>query len=152
MPRKIRTWIVVADGQRARFLLNDGPGKGLQPTGPQELTNPDSGKPTRGLGTDKPGRAFADHSGTRSAMEPRADWHRQSKQIFAHHVAKAIDKAAQDAVFDRLVIVAPPATLGELRTSLGEAAAARIQGELAKDLTMFSVHDLAGHLADLVKL
>jgi hypothetical protein len=26
--KKIRTWILVADGARARLLVNDGPGKG----------------------------------------------------------------------------------------------------------------------------
>jgi protein required for attachment to host cells len=151
MPRKITTWIVVADGQRARFLLREVPGAGLRPVGPGELTNPDSGKPTRAMGTDRPGRAFGDRSGARSAMEPRVDWHRQAKENFAHRVAKEIDKAAQEGAFDRLVIVAPPATLGELRASLGDAARARIQGEMAKDLTMFADRELAEHLADILK-
>ena len=51
MQKKV-TWILVADGARARVLMNDGAGKGLQPMSDGELTH--SLPPTRELGTRPP--------------------------------------------------------------------------------------------------
>jgi protein required for attachment to host cells len=152
MPRKSTTWIVIADGARARFLAHEGHGTGVTPTGPREMADLQSHLRTTDLGTDKPGRSFGDHSGARSAMEPRVDWHRQRKEQFAKDVAAAIDHGASTGAFDRLILVAPPATLGVMRQALGAAASGRLHGELAKDLTKVADDELAAHLAGLVSL
>ena len=54
--KPITTWILIADGEHARFLLNKGPGKGLEdaPIADVEVDIP----PSRELVTDKPGRSF----------------------------------------------------------------------------------------------
>ncbi len=134
------TWILIADGARAHIVANQGPGKGLQPVPAQDYTGINVA--TRELGTDKPGRTFDRAGGGRHSMENRVDWHRFEKQKFAQSMAKVLDKAAGKGAFDRLILVAPPETLGELRSSLGKLASGCVIAELAKDLTNLSIHEL----------
>lgn len=148
--KPIRTWIVVADGGRARFLVNEGPGRGLHEALPE--TPVASLPPTRDLGTDRPGRVFESADGSRHAMEPRVDWHRFEKRRFARSVARIIDRNAGEGSFDRLVLVAPPKTLGDLRAVLGQASREAVHGEVAKDLTKVPVHDLPAHLETVLNI
>ncbi|MCG8354447.1 MAG: host attachment protein [Kiloniellales bacterium] len=148
--KPIVTWILIADGARAQVLANRGPGKGLVETPLPDLKT--TVPPTRELGSDRPGRVHDRKGLGRHAMAPRVDWHEFEKARFAGEVAAALNKAAQGQAFDRLVLVAPPRTLGSLRAELGKTARARITGELAKDLTHEPRDRLAKHLADLVVL
>jgi len=145
-----RTWIVVADGARARILLNEGPGKGLakEPLRTVDARIP----PTRDLGSDRPGRAQAAPGTARHAVQPRADWHTFEKEKFARGIARIINRAADRNAFERLVLVAPSKTLGQMRQELGKAAIARLAGEAAKDMTGVSMHDLPKHLEGLTLL
>ena len=143
--KKQMTWILIADGARAHIIANEGPGKGLKTIPGQDYTG--TNLPTRELGTDKPGRTF-DRAGVgRHSKEPRVDWHRFEKHKFAKSMAKVLDKAAGQGVFDRLILVAPPEILGELRSSLGKLASDRVVAELARDLTNLSIHELPGNLS-----
>ena len=63
-----------------------------------------------------------------------------------------LDKASGANAFDRLVLVAPPQTLGELRIALKKRTSARITAELAKNLTNVPIHDLPGHLDGVLAL
>ncbi len=148
--KPIRTWIVVADGAHARFFLNEGPGRGLTLALPGAPVVPHP--PTRELGTDRPGRVFESADSSRHALEPRADWHRLEKQQFARAVAHVVDRAAGDNAFDRLVLIAPPKTLGDLRAALGPASHAAIHRELAKDLTHVADAALPAHLENVVNI
>ena len=144
-----RTWIVVADGAMARLFENTGPGKGMAPVTDGEMHG--SHAATREIGSERPGRVHDRMGPGRHAMAPRADWHAQQKQDFLKAVAARLDAAAGTA-FDRLVLVAPAKALGELRKALGREAAARVEGEIPKDLTKVAVRELPEHLGDLVAL
>ena len=48
--------------------------------------------------------------------------------------------------------MAPAKTLGDLRQALGKEAAAKVDGELSKDLTPIPDHELAGHLGAVIAL
>ena len=52
----------------------------------------------------------------------------------------------------RVMLVAAPRVLGDLRKALNAQATAKIGGEIGKDLTQVAVHDLGPHLSDLVTL
>lgn len=148
MPRRKTTWVLVADGARARMLLAKGRGQGLEPVAEAEWRP--SREPTRELGTDKPGRAFESASpGLRHAMEPKVAWQRFEKARFAREVAEMLAEAARREAFDAIVIVAPPQALGDLRAILDAAVAARITAEIPKDLTNVPLHDLPRHLAEV---
>jgi len=139
-----KTWILVADGARARILHNDGPGKGLSDSMNHGLAA--SHAPSRSFGTDKPGRGFASVGKSRHAKVPRIDFHTFEKQRFARDVAAMLDAAEAKGAFDRLVLVAPAKTLGELRRTIGAACLNKVMAELGKDLTHVPVHDLESHL------
>lgn len=146
--KAVKTWILVADAARARIFLNDGPGHGIS-----ELT--DHGlerdlKPTRDINADRPGRTFDSGGQGRHAMEPSTDPNRHQKFSFAKEVASRIVKAHHARSFDRLVMIAPPSTLGDLRSALPKTVASVVYGEIAKDLTRLSAKELAGHLGDVL--
>lgn len=143
-PRK--TWVLVADGARARVLEMDGPGAALAPAFPFDFAA--SHAPTRDVAADRPGRGQGAGGSAGHAKPSKVDWHTFEKHLFAKQLAVALDGALGKGAFDDLVVVAPPKALGELRTAMSDAVKGRVTAEVGKDLTHESVHDLAGHLAD----
>ncbi len=138
------TWLVVADGRRARIFSARAGDTGL--TELHDLIGDD--RATRDIGTDRPGRTQESANSGRHAMAPRVDWHRQAKQQFAREVADKINATGLKGGFDRLVVVAPPKALGDLRKVLNKHALDRLGAEIDKDLTHFTPHELINHLAD----
>jgi len=145
-----RTWILIADGSRARIVLNEGIGKGLKPAMNKEFEA--SRATTREIGADKPGRTFESANGSRHAMAPRVDWHQFEKHLFAKRMAKLLDAAARRRDFDRLVLVGPPQTLGALRQTLDPQTRKMVTGELAKDLTNVPEGALPGYLGEVMPI
>lgn len=145
-----RSWIVIADGAQARILENQGPGKGLIPLPEQEMQQ--TLRPSRDIDADRPGRSYDRVGPGRHAVEPPTDAHREEKRRFAEELANRLNAAALNHSYDRLILVAPAKTLGDLRQALSKEAAAKIDGELSKNLTSFSDHDLPGHLGSVIAL
>ena len=113
------TWILIADGAHARLFANHGPGKGIEAAGG------DQRRPSaRQRAGARRARALVRVSGSagdmRHAIEPRTDPHRELKRDFAKHLGKMLDQGLAKKSYDRLVIVAPPQALGDLRHALSE--------------------------------
>ncbi|MEX2298408.1 MAG: host attachment protein [Dongiaceae bacterium] len=146
--RKTVTWVVVADGKRAAIFQNDGPSRGLTalPGHHYETELP----PDRALRSDKPGRVFESADSARHGIAPTIDYHRQAKDRFVARIAGIVEHAAQQGEYDRLVVVAPPQALGELRAALGNNARTRLVGELNKDLTMLQPDEIAERIGDII--
>lgn len=147
-PRK--TWVLVADGARARVLQNTGPGTGV--TAALDFDFAASHAPSRDFGSDKPGRGQGAGGTAGHAKPSKVDWHTFEKHLFAKELAAALTDALNKKAFDDLVLVAPPKALGELRMALSDAVKSRVVGELGKDLTHVEIHDLGAHLGDVVRL
>ena len=141
------TLIAVADGSQARFYLHDRVGEPIRPAPypAMGIENP----PTHEQGTDRPGRTFNSVGGRRSAMET-SDWHQQAEDSFARAVADRIEGILADAPGWRLVLAAPPDTLGMLRQALSAKARQRLLGELAKDFAKAPDKRLNQALQDLL--
>ncbi|MEQ8344940.1 MAG: host attachment family protein [Sneathiellaceae bacterium] len=124
--------ILVGDGEKALFLRNRGDEAqaNLQVERVLEHENP----PTHAQGTDRPGRFNDGPTVSRSAVD-NADWHALEKTRFAAEIAEALYKAAHAGRYDKLIIVAPPKTLGDLRKALHKEVSGRVIGEIDKDLT-----------------
>lgn len=146
--KPIKTWVLIADGARARILENDGPGKGL--TAIDRLVFAGDHGATHDLVDDREGRTHASHGPGRSAIDARTDPHRELKRTFAHHLADVLSHELDADAFDRLVIVATPVTLGDLRKLLTPKVAAKVTGEVHKDLTKTPNGDIASHLDDVL--
>ena len=148
--RKTVTWIVIADGVKARIVANEGAGKGLAPVPGHVMATPPH-DPRDGY-SERPGRVHESSGSSRHAVEPRLDWHRFEKQQFAKSVAEMLDAESGKGAFDRLVLAAPPRTLGDLRGALAAATRAKVTCEINKDLTHLSDHELPSHLDKVVVL
>lgn len=145
-----RTWILIADGNHARILESVGRGHGLHEVvgSAIRLHNP----PSRRLGRDKPGRVYESVGDVRHAIEPKYDRHRAMETRFAEQLAEQLHRFVETNAFDKLVIVAPPAMLGDLRKSLTADVAAKLVAEIDKDLAKVATNEIASHLAGVLIL
>lgn len=133
MPRLTNgTWVLIADGEKALFLENHGDDDYpfLQVFREEEHENP----PAREQGSDRPGRYSDGPSVQRSAVQD-TDWHRLEKERFAADLAGILYRQAHRGRFKHIVLVAAPATLGELRHHLHVEVRDRVIAEIDKTLT-----------------
>ena len=125
-------WVMVGDGEKALFFRNEGDGlyPNLEVVDAWETDNPS----THEQGTDRPGRAFSSVGARRSAMD-QTDWHRLEKHRFAKEIADALYTAAHRGRYSKLIIAAPPMTLGDIRKALHKEVSDKVVAEISKDLT-----------------
>jgi protein required for attachment to host cells len=132
-------WVVVGDGQKALFLINEG--DEVYPNLRRLSVEMHKDPPTHEQGSDAPGRAYSSVGRGRSAVE-ETDWHEVEKERFAASIAGHINKAAQLAAFKQLVIVAPPKILGDLRREFSKETETKILAEIPKDLTHHTIAEI----------
>lgn len=132
-------WVLVADGEKALFLRNHGDTEfpDFKVMRELEQANP----PTREQGTERPGRHSDGPSAHNSAYE-ETDWHRIGKERFADHIADRLYVLAHAGRFEKIVIIAPPQVLGELRKQLHEEVASRVVAEIPKTLTNHPIAEI----------
>ena len=133
-------WLVIADGEKALFLRNEGDEvyPNLEVFRELEHANP----PDREQAADRPGRLADGGNGTHRSAVQETDWHRIEKQRFAREIADRLYKRAQAGRFAELVVVAPPTVLGDMRKEWHKQVRDRIVAEVAKDLTHHPVHEI----------
>lgn len=136
-----QTLLVLADGQKAVFLRNQGHNgqirlKTLQSFSLDNLASHE-------LGWDRPGRAYARYGvgSSRSAYESN-DPHEQGEIHFLEGLAQAIEGALASDGFEQLVLMAPPRALAVLREALSPAAQGKVTQSIAKDYLKTPLSDL----------
>jgi protein required for attachment to host cells len=157
--KPLKIWVLIADGARARILQNAGPVQGRHEFGNQGhgpashewipvegLVFHGDHSATHELMSDRQGRSFSSAGSGRSALEPQTDPHRQQKTKFANHLAQVLAEHLQAGAYHRLIIAAPPATLGDLRSAISDKVRATVVAEFAHDLTKIPNHEIASHL------
>jgi protein required for attachment to host cells len=107
---------------------------------------------THELVSDRPGRVFESRGHASHAKAPRSDPHRELKRSLAHKVADVLQTTRANQRYDKLVLVAPPTTLGDLREALAKGVRACVTAELAQDLVKLPASELQEHLADVLPL
>jgi protein required for attachment to host cells len=143
--KPVRTYILIADGARARLLLSEGRAKPLAEVPDSEQSQ--DIRPDHELSAERPGRVHESAAVARHAIE-RDDLHRREKERFAQALAASLDRRLANNEYDRLVIAAAPETLGVIRSALSEKVKAVILGEVAKDLTKLPNPQIRAHLGD----
>jgi protein required for attachment to host cells len=141
--KPIKTLYVIADGGRARFVERDENGAFRTIA---SFASSEAHQRSHDLGLDRPARVKESANTARHAVEPRRDLHAAAKEDFVKHVAGEIDAEHGRKSFDKLVLVAPPRVLTELKEKLSAAMAKLSADSLQKDLTKVPDHDLAEHL------
>lgn len=134
MDTQDHTWIVVADGGKARvFEERERHG---------ELKELPSWREEHGGEDVSQAHRHAAHSG---AGTPKA----AAEAEFLQGLAKAIDTAAHRKAFDKLILVAPPKAMGVLRDALKTEAATRLELTDPHDRTHEDARTLKTHLHKL---
>ncbi len=145
-----KTWILIADGGHARILETSGHGHALSQV--HDMTFSTDLPPSRELGTDRPARTHESMGPTRHAVGEKTDPHRELKRTFAQETVARLEAGLVSKAFSRLVIVAPPITLGDLRHAMSKALADHIAAEVAKDLVKVPNDQIRSHLKDVVAI
>jgi len=138
------TWILIADGARARVVEQDPDSRRYRPAF-QEAHFGTTAQ-SKEIASDRPGRSFDSAGEGRHAMEPSTDPQRHAKLSFARELADRLTHAANRNEFDRLILVAAPRTLGDLRSLLPGTVRSKVAVELDKDLTNTPDQELGKHL------
>ena len=130
-----KTLILIADGHRAKILEKNG--LKLQQIGP-DYERPDMiGKYDKGAA--KPGQMCSVKGGksitpARSHVyAPHTVLGEKEQESFLRKVANELNSSSAD--LESLVLIAPPNALGELRKLLNSHVLAKVEHEVAKDLT-----------------
>jgi protein required for attachment to host cells len=145
--QSITEWAVIADAQHCRVLARAAPaGRWDELTERAiEIDTPRS----HDRGIDRPGRVHESATTTRHAIEPRSDPHREAKRAFARRLAESLEEAATAGFYGRLILVAPPPFLGDLRAALFGRAKEIVVGSLDKDLTRMPLATIRDHLVEV---
>ncbi|MGI8841370.1 MAG: host attachment family protein [Caulobacteraceae bacterium] len=92
----------------------------------------------------------ADHMGSdpgHRASSANPDGHQAEEDGFAVGVADILNRQVLEGGVTRLMIIAAPRTLGELRKHYHKALSAALLGELHKDLTDHAIKDVEHAIA-----
>jgi protein required for attachment to host cells len=124
--------VLIADGGHAKVLETDASRTGLEAQADMEM-RADLPR-SHDILTDRAGRSYESHGHARHAKGDAVDPHRELKRAFARPIAKALDERLAEGRFERLVVVAPPPALGDLREALSKTVRAKVVAEVAQDL------------------
>jgi protein required for attachment to host cells len=141
--KKPVTWILIADGSRAKIFEAAGKGKILQKS---ELSTPHP--PSRDLASDRPGRTFDSMGDARHAKQPPTDPHDKAEADFLRSLVKQLEVSQQKKEFDKLVVVAAPRALGTLRGFFPGHLTNSVAREIAHDLTWFETPAIEAYLKE----
>jgi protein required for attachment to host cells len=145
-----RTWIVVADGAKARLLLYKPLQKGLQQLPDSEFHH--AHQPTHDLVTERQPKVHDSVGHARHAVESRSDPHDQRETQFLGRLAAHLDGAEQRGEFEHLVVVAPATAMGELRKAFGPHLKKRLFAEIVHDYAHQSNDYVYQHIKDSLPL
>lgn len=132
--------VLVADGRKLLFFRNEGDADypKLEVESQREEDNPAH----RDQATDQAGRAATPAGVSAGGSMQEVDFHQQQEDRFAAAAAEMLKRRALANQIERLIVVAPPRTLGALRQHYHKEVEMRLAGEVAKDLTGMPVAEI----------
>lgn len=161
------TWVLVADGKTAQIyspvsvehrvpLTGTGRHRPTRMKQTLELTpilaRPLEAEPPEAYetGRNRTGMVFQSASSARHMAAPHMDARDEVRNQFADRIARLLNTAKMGEAFDRLVLIAPPKMLGEIRVHLTEKILHKVTASLAKEFTHLDEKALAAQLGDVV--
>jgi protein required for attachment to host cells len=139
-----KVWVLVADSGKARLFQASGPNTTLEEH--TDLVMPSARMRNQDLATGRPGRSFDSFGEGRHAMEPSTPAKEIESDRFAARIAELLETERLMGAYTRLVLIAPPRFLGQLRDALSDPVRALVSDELNKDLVRFDVDAIREHL------
>lgn len=142
------TWVLVADSSRARIFESETPSSPLIEL--ETLAHPEGRQHDRDITSDLPGRN-ADSSGVgHHAMSNETDPKKHEAANFAKRIAQHLEQARTANKLHKLIIVAAPSFLGQIRDQLNNQVSKLITMELDKNLVQHEVNDIRSHLPEFL--
>ncbi|TAL31943.1 MAG: host attachment protein [Alphaproteobacteria bacterium] len=130
-----RIWIVVADSVRAHIFRKT-------PHGFETIAEAKTG---HSQGTHETSQGDVFHG-----YDVKSRNHNKGDGAFIEKLATWLDIAEREHVYDRLILVAAPRTLGDMRESLSKNVFSRIIAEVDKELTEMPEAKVKKHLNEIV--
>jgi protein required for attachment to host cells len=133
------TWILIADGSRARLFEQLQPHEHWREL--RAWVNPATRLRTESLAFDQLGRASKGQPGATSFV-PRTSPRQREHRRFAHELSRHLDLGVRSGQCDALVLIASNSLLGELRQALPAQASKRVLWSAPVDLTSYAGREL----------
>jgi protein required for attachment to host cells len=140
------TWILVADGSRARLFEQERPDGRM--TQRQAWVHPQTRLRAESLALGDLGRASKGHAGMVS-FSPRTSLKDREHQRFAHELVQVLDEGVRAGRCAALVLIASNSMLGLIRQDLPTQAAKRVLWSAPVDLTRLDGRELEARIEDL---
>lgn len=162
------TWVLVADGQQARFYGYHQTIQRVSLTGanPHHYFDEKSGfelvpiadgilnaDPLAGyqIGHERRGTSSSSTGAEHNTFEPHGDTEAELKRRYSKLIVEKLTTACQAKLFDRLILAAPAKLIGALRKDMPAEVVARITAVLSKDLMHFHGQVLFAHLQEALE-
>lgn len=141
-----KIWILAANSGNATLFAADSPTAPL--TELETFDNPEARAKQMTLTSDRPGRSFDSQGDGRHAMAVEVEPKEQEQIRFAKLIADRLERGRADNAFERLVVVAAPAFLGQLRANFGAPLSSMVSLEIDKDYTALRPDALRAQLPE----
>jgi protein required for attachment to host cells len=153
------TWILVANGRNAQIYTigrvkrkkqitvsgTNNEEKKLLPVPGMEMEAESAGNYE--IGNDILGRVFESSSSTRHMASPHINIREEIQEHFVKNIAERLHLEKLKNTFDRLILVAPPKMLSQLKKNVNHDILNCIRAEVSKELTNFDTEELYAHLS-----
>lgn len=133
------TWLVIADGERARILAAEPVNGRYRPIA--DYWSDGEAEVGQAVAPGVPPAPARDGLAKDLAIAPGPH------SSFAHRIAASLNRAAKRRRFQALVLIAPSRTLHELLDGLDAPTLTMVTAELVKDLTAVPDQDLPHYLS-----
>ena len=140
--------IIVADSTRARIFTVDSAHSPLNEI--ETMAHPEGRVHEQNLVSDLPGKGSGKGGGGDHAYQEKIEPKREEMIEFAKRIADYLDETRKANKLNKLIIIAAPAFLGELRTHLSSETSEKIVFELDKNLAHHSEEDIRHHLSQFL--
>jgi protein required for attachment to host cells len=141
------TWVLVAEKSRARLfdwqsrdVLNEI----------QAFVHPESRLHEQDLVSDRRGRAFDSAGEGRHAQQEPTSAKQHEAEVFARELVTRLDQSRSRQELDRLVIMAAPQFLGQLREEMPPELQKLVIREVNKNLAQESADDIRRYLPEVL--
>ena len=114
----------------------------------KEIEHPKSRLKNRDIASDRPGRYNKSASGKRGAYEPPSDPKDNEIALFSRDIAKLLNTAKQDKLYEELILITDSRMLGLLNQQLHKNVSGNIKQTIQRDLQTFSDKELADYLTE----
>ncbi|MDO8299907.1 host attachment protein [Lacisediminimonas sp.] len=140
------TWILVADGARARIFETD-PLDTQQLTEIQDFVNPAAKGHDAALEMDQLGRfSSGGHHSPSNTGESKESPVEHATRMFSNQVSDFLDRACAEHRYKKLVLVASPKFLGAIRQSINKQTRQLVDKEISKDISWLNEHDITAYV------